>query len=127
MKREDFVRDLRALADFYEQNLLVPVPTNEAQFNAWLHGDDAAEKLAEIARTIGPVEKHYFGQYFTLRKCFGAVQLDFNTLREQVCQRKVVGTKHVEEEVIPAHEEEIVEWDCSEPILAKGKEESVAS
>jgi hypothetical protein len=52
--------------------------------------------------------------------------LQFSVDREAVCQRKVVGTRtipeqvipseYVAERVIPAHEEEIVVWDC-EPVL----------
>jgi hypothetical protein len=37
--------------------------------------------------------------------------------REAVCERRVVGKKQVEERVIPAREEEVVEWVCNDKSL----------
>jgi len=35
--------------------------------------------------------------------------------REAVCTRRVVGTKEIPEQIVPARTEEVVEWDC-EPV-----------
>lgn len=55
--------------------------------------------------------------------------LNFITSRGNVCKKRVVGTKEVPEEyiagtagrIIPAHTEEVFEWDCPESLL-KAKE-----
>lgn len=47
------------------------------------------------------------------------VTISYNVKREAVCKKKVTGTRHVEEHVTPAHDEEIVEWEC-EPVSLLG-------
>lgn len=39
--------------------------------------------------------------------------------KEEVCKRVVTGKKHIEELVIPAHDEEIVEWECGSLLKEK--------
>lgn len=47
------------------------------------------------------------------------VTIMYNTTRSAVCKKKVVGTETIEEEVIPAHTRDIVEWEC-EPVSLMG-------
>lgn len=50
-------------------------------------------------------------------------QIEYSVKREAVCERKVIGKKTVEERVIPAHEEEEIEWVCNDKsLLADGDE-----
>ena len=45
--------------------------------------------------------------------------LNYFCKREAVCTKRVVGTKEVPEQVIPARTEEVVEWDCTPVSLIK--------
>jgi hypothetical protein len=47
-------------------------------------------------------------------------RLTYAVQREVVCERKVVGKRHVEAVVLKAHDEEIVEWECNDKSLLGG-------
>ena len=69
--------------------------------------------LLEAVRSIGKVEKDAFGALFYIRKNFGPIHYDINVLREQVCERIVVGQRTIEAvPAVPKHEEDVVEWRC---------------
>ena len=89
------------------------------------------EEVKAKLRQIGPFQKainESDGSFEALVKV-GDYTLVYYTSRENVCVKKVVGTKEVPEKVepsyytpekvIPAHTEEIVEWDCGS-VLAPG-------
>lgn len=88
------------------------------------------EKMAKIARALRKsyfrVEKDMSGNSFSLTVPLGDVwKLVISCDKAEVCERRVVGTrtvsKPISEYVTVGHEdveEEIVEWDCSEPLLA---------
>ena len=111
-----FAEGLRALADWYEQHPDVEHPGELSVYGA----ADTRERAAEIARMFGRATKSFTGvgdELMELRHDFGGgVALRFVFNRDAVCSRRVVGTRTVPERVIPAHTEEMVEWDC-EPIL----------
>lgn len=44
-------------------------------------------------------------------------EIEYSVKRDAVCERKVVGKKHIEERVLPAHDEEEVEWICNDKSL----------
>lgn len=113
--RQKRIDGLRELVDYLEARPDIPLPyvgTMDA------FGDPA--ELPVIARAMGGFTKNHDGNYLTLVRSFGPVQLHVNFASEAVCERVVVGTEEVPEKVTPAHVEEIVEWRCPESVLAFG-------
>jgi hypothetical protein len=112
-KTHAFVAGLRDLADFYEARQDLEVPH-------WpvisVCPVDTPEEARKAARLIGTARKEFADNMFILVRRFGPVELRFIFLREAVCTRRVVGTRHVPERYEPAREVEVVEWDC-EPVL----------
>ena len=106
----DLIHGLRDLADWLEAHPEAPeVYQANVQF---LHGAGAQE----LARLMAPCEKDWSESLLTLRRSFGPVHLVSHHWRTEVCTRRIVGTTWVEEKIIPAHRQEVVEWDCH-PIL----------
>lgn len=129
--QRELVEGLRAMADFIEENIDLPLDMEpEIKLNVWLHDDStyydknpktAREKLREAARVLGKAEKEFSGTYFDLIKKFSpCVRIEYTVDREAVCKRVVTGKKIIPAEVIQRkeREEEIVEWICTDPILA---------
>jgi len=117
--RDELVEGLRAFADFIEERgLELPIQSPKMKLTEILYGENAKEKMQNVARKIGRAEKNWGSYYFDLRKEFGPVTLEFSVQKEQVCQKRVVGFKDVPEYVSPAHREEVVEWTCVDSILA---------
>lgn len=113
-KRAKLTRGLRELADFLDANPDVPVRGLDCCINVF------ADDKAHIVRTarIAGWQKNYNGNWFALQRWFGdgAIQLDVNIERGEICRRVVTGT-----EVIPAQPErtvDTVEWVCDTPLLA---------
>ncbi len=130
--------ELRALADFIEAN---PAVTNSLKyaFNRVLISVDTKDEVVALARagmrTTGvKVDKHQGEKWAGVDLLFGdrsyqSVSLHVYTDREQVCERVVIGTREVTEEVpdpealaaVPkvtlTKTVEDVEWVCS-PLLA---------
>lgn len=121
MTTQEFANDLRALADWYEKHPDAPVPVFPV-LNIFTD-QDAVNAKAQF-RALGGFEKRYLGEWFAASKTFGSIRLELNAKREQICRKVVVGTREIPEHVIPAqaetiipaHVEEITEWQC-EPIL----------
>ena len=110
---------MRSLLDFLEANPIIPIP-NFSSVDAWVYDGGS---IADFARAMKPVEKKAFGNLYILRRDFGnSVALEVNFPRNDVCERVVVDTEDVPEEVTPAHTREIVEWVCPESLLADDKE-----
>lgn len=108
---------LRELADWLEEHpeqadaVVLSLTVNVCVFDR--------EGIVAAARAMGTAEKVYdVDSYFTVRRKFGSVWLDFFCNRDRVCRRVVVDTIAVPERVVPAHTEEVVEWVCDEPLLA---------
>jgi hypothetical protein len=121
---QQFVKGLREMADFYEKYQGTPLPPTFLRYLG-IYGSASPAQLVQIAKAQGAVktEKEYSGDLFTLRKLFsGGLGLTFTLGREQVCTKRVTGTREVPETIVPAqvvaaHTEEVVEWDCH-PLLA---------
>lgn len=132
----DIVKGLRLLADIVEKH-----PEMEENFrhtlqtsglNLHLYGDERAAQLAEIARVMrkhgATTTKHIFADMHNLVCDFGFMKLEILARRTEVCERVVVDTVEVVEEVpdpevlatVPkvtvTRTEEIVEWQCR-PLL----------
>ncbi len=112
IERADFIRGLREFADFVEQHPDVPVPGYEVLIDVF------PADLVATAQALSHFEKAGVGEYFVLRRWFGRIRVEWNAPRETVCRKIILGTRRVEDKLIPAHDEEIVEWECTEPLLA---------
>ena len=133
---DDIVKGLRLLADIVEQNPhMAENFRHEMQvsgMNLHLYGDDRAAQMAEIARVMrkhgATTTKDVFGNLHNVVCDFGFIKVDILANREEVCERVVVDTVEVVEEVpdpevlatVPkvtvTRTEEIVEWQCR-PLL----------
>lgn len=114
--REGFIQGLREVADFYEQHPEVPLDRiSGGTFAINIYTDK--DGLREAAKAPGRAEKSAFGGVFQVERTFSAIRVQWWADREQVCRKVVKGTEHVEERVIPAHDKEIVEWECDDSLL----------
>jgi len=123
MTRESFIASLRAVADFYETHETVHLP-NLTALNVFEYHTRA--DLASLLPELGSVVKTYPVRFDLLYvdKPFGDIILRFIFTKSAVCRRVVVGTREVPtktipEQVFPAHTEDIVEWDCSAPLMGE--------
>lgn len=131
-KRRAFVAGLRELADWYEQAPhWMPEPHSSTGHMCIYAYQVDGLKPADVAKALGGhCEKRHAGHIFYLIREFGSLRLDVNFSRDVVCERKVIRrivpettVPASEKQVIPEHEEEVVEWDCSKSIFADvGKE-----
>lgn len=126
-----FAQFLRDLADWYESHPSVPEPYGLDSKKLTCYSFTTADKSKEILRALGPFKKDYpedDDKYFNAVVEIGGRELCFTFYRDRVCQPKVVGTRHVEAQLIPesysqsrviaAHDEDVIEWDCSDSVLA---------
>ena len=109
------VERLRALADWFATH--PQAPQSVSYCDTWAH---SYVTNTDAFRHLGPFTKEVSDEYFYAQVEVGDVHLRFMCPRTKVCTAKVVGTKFVEavvipatpEQVIPSHEEDIIEWDC---------------
>lgn len=120
MTTSDYVNGLRRLADFYEANPTAKLPYegDSGTMNVFCW---TAEDFALIVSAFGNGAKRFEDERLLFLPDIG-LNLQVHCDRGQICERRVVGTRHVAEQVvpervIPAHDEDIVEWDCK-PVLA---------
>lgn len=115
---------LRLLADFLKEHPTLPQPTLYSFMDgALFHLDRNTAK--EQLRSIGEFEKNYSDDAFIAKKKLGGRALEFHMEREAICKKVVTGTRVVPEHYVAGTEgfikpesiEEIVEWQCDEPIL----------
>ncbi|HSW65387.1 MAG TPA: hypothetical protein VLH56_19070 [Dissulfurispiraceae bacterium] len=119
----EYAAGLRAIAEFYEANPDLPTPQAEIT----VYNINGKEQMAHFARALvrahKEVDKKADPTFFVISASFSGVVLRACDWRNNVCERVAVGTKIVEEQLIPArpaeperlipaHEEEITEWRC---------------
>jgi hypothetical protein len=128
-QRDELVEGLLDLANFVQTHGL-EIPAFKIEAGGYVSNyhpktyemDDERPKqvLRDIARIPGGWVKDFSGHSFYLTRKFSkSVRLKWWTSREQVCEKKVVGFKDIPEVVIEARREEIVEWECTDAILAR--------
>ena len=128
MTHDEQVAAIRLLADWYEAHPGASIPgsftPNGRQFSAL--PDDATQRTAML-KAIGPFTKSVDDSGdFRAEVTVGPWTLCWFTSREKVCKARVVGKKHVDEQVIEgtptriisAHEEDVIEWDCGSVLAA---------
>jgi hypothetical protein len=121
-KQQEYANALRGIADFIEAHPDIEVPSTEIACYSMDERLDAARVLASLK----PCKKRYSDSLFFIEREFGPITLQYVFSRKQVCTRRVVGTKVIPAQSIPAQEipervEEIVEWDCGEPLLPQAE------
>jgi hypothetical protein len=113
----------RALADWVEKH---PEHANlAAGLKMYLWPSDL-KTFKSLARKLGGKRtKRADSFYYMVERDFGGgIRIEINLARSSVCTKRVVGTRHVEAEShtevtnSPAHDEEIIEWDCPPALLA---------
>jgi len=129
---------LRALADMIEVHPELAHNFSHtfgySGINAHPQREDVAAELADIARIAlrsgAKVTKDISEKFHNLVLDFGAVKVDVLAYREQVCERVVVGTREITEEIpdpdqlaaVPTvtqtRTEDIVKWRCT-PLLSR--------
>lgn len=133
--RADYIAGLRKIADALEahDDLVLPYPGSSEYASSFsVFTDTKAEAAAWALVLDGRAEKNVTedGNYgFQLKGRVHGVHVLVYAKREEVCTRRVVGTREVVEEVadpealaaVPTVQvtrtEDIVEWDCH-PLLA---------
>ena len=129
--REQWFSGLEELVKLLRDKPELPLPTAlcmyEYQFS--YNNTDVKAKMATIAKAFTPCEKEYSKDNFLLTRSFGPHTLKYYSARSAVCTAKVVGKKIVEARPssycpeVPAHEEDVIEWECS-PLLEIADEKS---
>lgn len=120
-----YAAGLRELADLLELNPKLELPLTIIT----VYATDTKENAANVLRALSPCEKEYAGALFKIKRKIGPLTLSYVFMRNTVCTPRVVGTreveaKHIPERLIPssfnpAHTEDIIEWECEEPLLAR--------
>jgi hypothetical protein len=123
--QEKAVAYFTALSTYYATHPDAPTPYLAQTEYIWISG------TPEEYKAIGAGEKKYSDDnfFFTVELIPGVITLNFSTNRENVCTKRVIGTRIVPEHILPGtpsqiiaeHTEEIIEWDCPESLL-KAKE-----
>lgn len=115
-----FVKGLRDLANWYESQPELKLPT-DPQLTVVVM-DDPLNTFRTFAKAFGFCEKQEDDQFYRLVRNFGPVSLKIFDYRKNVCTRKIVGQRTVEQPIydykqtgIKTVTEDIVEWDC--PVL----------
>lgn len=101
IERHQYVNGLRAAADFYERATEVKLPSNHTDIANYVVNtkDDARA----IIKALGSCKKAYDDDYFRIIKEISpGFKLSFILMRDNVCEKVQVGTKIVEEHIIPA-------------------------
>jgi len=111
--REELIQGLRDFATFLEQRPNLATP-HGGYFDIWTL---TKEDFVQMTREMGDASKRVGSGWFCMARKFGPIRLELNVPREQVCRRVVMGTRWVEEVHVPGHDEDVVDWQCDEPIL----------
>ncbi len=117
-KRGQMVAGLRAFADLLENNENMPVPFYGVRASLYLTEEGARAARKGIYGWVKHNEKSSAYMSYTLD--FGEdpydapVRLTVEVSKEGTCERVQVGTRHVDAEVIDAHDEAVYEWRCGD-------------
>lgn len=114
MDHKEYAQALRNIADWIEAHPEIPVPHTNRIAIVDIH---SKSDLARLARAFGDCKKETDSKFFIITKDFGGILVEGFEYREKICERVVVGAKQIPEriipeQIIPAHDEEIVEWKC---------------
>ena len=126
MTHQKYAQSLRMIADWFEAHPEIGLPHDAQSFRYF--PAVTREQFAIVAKALGSCQKVFDDDtLIELHRTFGAITFQAIAMRKNVCTRRVVGVKTIPERIIEAHtererKEEIVEWDCDEPLLAETRE-----
>src|SRR5882757_317031 len=130
------IAKMRAIADFFEANPQLDVPSQNQSVSVWVWGK---EEMAKWAKALpGKKDKDQSGTTYYLRgklpvwaaelyypsiELVEPVTVTISSSRETICERVVTGKEFKEVKVYPPsttemQEVEIVEWRCTDSLLA---------
>jgi hypothetical protein len=115
MEKLTFAQSLRAIADWYDAHPEIEPPLHAV--SVAISETDSHEHALALAKALAPCRKEYSDTLLVLSRVFGQIEMRHVFYRSAVCERVVLGKESVPERIIPAHEREIVEWECH-PLLA---------
>ena len=120
--------DLHSLANFVEIHYEALPEDMNINGISYLYsfGDEnvpqvCADTMKAALKHGAAIQKEYETSSFYLKMQFGAIQYKIMTLRNNVCDRKVIGTEEVEIKTpidweVTTTTKDVVEWDCH-PLL----------
>lgn len=124
-KAAAFVKGLRKLAALYEKHPDFPLPYLTYQVDVFV---DTKEQMAAAAKVLAQfkAKKDANSTFFNVSAELDGILLKVNAYRNQVCERKQVGTREVRRQVPVTTREEIVlepvyEYACPDSLLASAK------
>lgn len=116
--REQFIVGIREFADWLEAHPGVPAP--DQAFNVYAY---TKEDFLEWRRAAGISDKTADANFIIWRKMFGPIQFDINCNKEKTCRKVKTGERTLPAEPAkPERIEEVYEWVCDEPLLARDRE-----
>ncbi len=130
LDRDEWLIGMRAFCDWIEAHPEVDMPQYNLganQFNCIeFYMEDKAGIAAFVRALPGDAEKDYSGGTFYVASTISGLHVRANVNREAVCERVVVGTEKKVREQLPEgveyekveYEADVVEWVCTEPLLA---------
>lgn len=130
-ERTEYIAGLRAMADILEGHSEMPLPwpgqSENMTFEFYVTGDENEKATtAAIIRAVGGRwSKNATDAFFTTATQLRGLHIRVVAHRDQVCERRVIGTETVVKKVATVFEEreveqDIIEWDCG-PILADAR------
>jgi hypothetical protein len=125
LTREQKIRALRDAATWLEENPQIPFPTTISDHTyviTLLNSKGTKEDVSNLAKAANFIVKGFSEERFVfIANLEGTIEYVLSGDRKEICKRKVVGKKTVQEtrpiafETVET-EADVVEWEC-EPIL----------
>ena len=104
--RSEFIRGLRAIANFYEQNANAYYDEMHLTVSMYVGGREARTTMAAMARAFGQYNQTYDERNVTIARSFSEqVTLALFASKQKICRRVVIGEHILPARVIPATNE----------------------
>lgn len=122
MTHEEYAEGLREVASFIESHPEIPLPSDTLTCYSLTNKKIAAVTARALSQG-GRCDKVYEDSLLRLKRTFGAIEVEYLGMRQNVCEQVKVGTRVVPERyvppqpateavVVPEHEEPVYEWVC---------------
>ncbi len=117
-KRAERLDSMDMLLDFLRNNPVIPLPRwgYVSSYN-WEN-----DNLKDVVKAMSPCDKEVTESFFKLATRIGDIEFSTNFNRDDVCEKKVIGTREVAEVTYEAHTVDIVEWTCPDSLLGGNDE-----
>jgi len=123
----EYTNGLRMLADFLDDNPDIKEPVGKSSWDKIIWHMPSKGHAAELVRALPvSVDKRFDETYLNLEFQFDGLYMNAFIARDSVCEKVVTGTETLIRLVPPEgvemieeeYERDIIEWKCSEPLLA---------